>query len=43
MFSELTNRLHINTLKMLEVDTVGPLSKIQNRLLIYNFLITNFS
>jgi len=43
MFSELTNRLHINTLKMLEVDTVGSLSKIQNRLLSYNFLITNFT
>lgn len=43
MFSELTNRLHINTLKMLEVDTVGSLSKIQNRFLSYNFLITNFS
>ena len=42
-FSELTNRLHINTQKMLEVDTVGLLSKIQNRLLSYNFLITNFS
>ena len=43
MLSKLTNRLHINTLKMLEVDTVGLLSKIQNRLLSYNFLITNFS